>query len=79
MSSDPCKGIEHQLQPYLDRALTESEVGMIETHLGDCGYCAERYQFEARLRDRVKTVCCGEPVPAGLVDRVRLRARAQQT
>jgi hypothetical protein len=33
--------------------------------------------FEAKLRDTVKTVCCGDPVPEGLVERVRLHCRGQ--
>ena len=77
MSIDPCIGIESKLQPYLDRQLTGDEVTMIEEHLGRCGYCRERYHFEAQLRDTVKTVCCGDPVPADLVDRVRLAIRDQ--
>jgi PHP family Zn ribbon phosphoesterase len=50
---------------------------MIEQHLGTCAYCRERYHFEAQLRDTVKTVCCGDPVPEGLVERVRLHCRGQ--
>ena len=73
----PCKGVEHQLQAYLDRSLTPEEVAMIEVHLGQCDYCRERYHFEAQLRDTVRTVCCGDPVPGGLVDRVRLALRSQ--
>ena len=73
MSADPCRGAEHMLQPYLDRALTEAEVAKIDAHLRDCAYCHERYVFEARLREVVKDCCSGEPVPAGFVDRLRLR------
>ncbi len=77
MTLDPCKGAEHQLQAYLDRALTTAEISLIEVHLGECDYCRERYHFEAKLRDTVRTVCCGDPVPSGLVDRVRLAWRGQ--
>ena len=78
MSLDICRGVESNLQPYLDRQLTQDEVTMIEVHLGECAYCRERYHFEARLRDTVKTVCCGDPVPEGLVDRVRLHCRGER-
>lgn len=73
MSADPCQDAEHQLQPYLDRALTQGEVTTVELHLAECPYCSERYVFERRLRDQVKTCYSGEPVPAGFVDRLRLR------
>jgi anti-sigma factor (TIGR02949 family) len=75
MTTEPCKGVEHRLQAYLDRALTPDEVSRIEVHLGECEYCRQRYHFEAQLRDTVKTVCCGDPVPADLVARVRLALR----
>ena len=77
MTVDTCKGVEHQLQAYLDRSLTPDEVSMIEVHLGECDYCRTRYHFEAQLRETVKTVCCGDPVPSDLVDKVRLQLRAQ--
>ena len=78
MSMDPCAGVESKLQPYLDRQLTGDEVSMIEMHLGECEYCRERYHFEAQLRETVKTVCCGDPVPKDLVDKVRLQLRGQR-
>jgi anti-sigma factor (TIGR02949 family) len=77
VNADPCKGVELQLQAYLDRSLTPDEVSMIEVHLGECDYCRDRYHFEAQLRETVKTVCCGDPVPADLVDKVRLQIRTQ--
>jgi mycothiol system anti-sigma-R factor len=73
MSVDPCRGAEHLLQPYLDRALTEGEVATVESHLGECAYCNERYVFERQLREQVRHCCCEEPPPAGLVERLRLR------
>ncbi|HYX84425.1 MAG TPA: zf-HC2 domain-containing protein [Gaiellales bacterium] len=77
MSADPCRGAEHLMQPYLDRALTEVEVARIDEHLQTCGYCNERYVFERRLREVVKDCCCGDPVPSGFVDRLRLRCCGQ--
>ena len=73
--TDPCQGARARLQPYLDRTLTPDEVSMIEAHLRECSYCRDRYHFEAKLRDTVRTVCCGDPVPEGLVDRLRLHCR----
>lgn len=77
MSVDPCRGAETLLQPYLDRCLTETEVASIERHLESCPYCNDRYVFERRLRAQLKDCCCGEPAPAGLVERVRLRCHDQ--
>lgn len=72
-SVDACRGVEHMLQPYLDRALTEKEVATVESHLSECSYCNDRYVFESQLRATVKNCCCDEPTPEGFVDRLRLR------
>jgi anti-sigma factor (TIGR02949 family) len=72
VTDDPCKGAEHCLQPYLDRALTPDELSRIEQHLGECSYCNERYVFEAHLRDTVRRCCCTD-APVGLVERLRVR------
>ncbi len=45
----------------------------VEGHLAECAYCNDRYVFERRLRVQVKDCCCGDPAPAGLVDRLRTR------
>jgi anti-sigma factor (TIGR02949 family) len=75
--TDPCRGAESMLQPYLDRVLTESEAARVDEHLRDCEYCRERYVFERGLRTAVKRCCSDEPVPAGLVERLRRRCADQ--
>ena len=70
MSADPrsaeaCRGAEHMLQPYLDRALTEKEVSTVDIHLRECSYCNDRYVFERNLRATVKTCCCQDAAPDG--------------
>lgn len=77
MITDPCVGVEHLLQPYLDRALSEEEVRTVEQHLESCSYCNARYVFERELRETVRNCCCEEPAPPGLVDRLRLRCCGQ--
>ena len=47
---DPCVKCEEQLQPYLDRELTDAERAEAEGHLDNCSYCRKRYRFEEELR-----------------------------
>ena len=79
VSVDPCHGRRALLQPCLDRALTRGRGQPGSTvFLRDCDYCNERYIFEAQpARRSSRTVCCGDPVPADLVDRLRLRCCGQ--
>ena len=39
---DPCVKCEEQLQPYLDRELTDAERAEAEGHLDNCSYCRKR-------------------------------------
>jgi anti-sigma factor (TIGR02949 family) len=51
---DPCEQCEQQLQPFLDRDLTEEERLIAEEHLAGCEYCRKRYRFEEHLRRFVR-------------------------
>jgi anti-sigma factor RsiW len=64
-----CDWCEEVLQPYLDRALNETERAQAEKHLGDCEYCTSRYRFEEKLRRRVVLVMV-EPMEPALKQRL---------
>jgi mycothiol system anti-sigma-R factor len=66
---DPCDMCEEVMQPYLDRALSDSERAEAEEHLSKCGYCAKRYRFEESLRRFVRRVCA-EPMPPELKEKL---------
>jgi anti-sigma factor (TIGR02949 family) len=61
-----CEKCEEQLQPFLDRALSETERLEAEAHLAECGYCSKRYRFEVSLRGYVRSACCSEQMSAEL-------------
>jgi mycothiol system anti-sigma-R factor len=60
---DPCDMCEEMMQPFLDRALSDSERAEAEVHLEKCGYCARRYRFEESLRQFVRRVCTEQMPP----------------
>jgi anti-sigma factor (TIGR02949 family) len=66
MSDADCDKCEQLLQGYLDRDLTDDEVGVAEGHLDRCDYCRRRYRFEAQLRRYIRTTA-SERMPAGLM------------
>jgi len=66
---DPCDMCEEVMQPYLDRALSDSERAEAEAHLQQCGYCAKRYRFEESLRRFVRGAC-NEPMPPELKEKL---------
>jgi len=60
---DPCARCEEQLQPYLDRELTDAERAEAEGHLDNCSYCRKRYRFEEELRRFVRQAAVEEMPP----------------
>jgi anti-sigma factor RsiW len=62
---DWCEKCEELMQPFLDGALSPSEVAEAESHLEDCSWCAKRYRFEERLRHYVR-IATIEPMSAEL-------------
>jgi anti-sigma factor (TIGR02949 family) len=66
---DWCDKCEEQMQPYLDGALSETEVAAARRHLELCSWCAKRYRFEERLRHYVR-VAVSEPMSAELKARL---------
>lgn len=66
---DPCEKCEEMMQPFLDGALTPSEVAEAERHLAACSWCAKRYRFEERLRHYVR-VATSAPMPPELKARL---------
>lgn len=74
MSHGPCDACEELLQGYLDRELSDAELGQAEAHLEGCEYCRRRYRFEMSLRMYVRTTAV-ERMPAGLLQKLtELRA-----
>ncbi len=65
----PCEACEALLQGYLDRELSDAEVGQAEGHLDGCDYCRRRYRFERSLRMYVQTTAV-ERMPAGLLEKL---------
>ena len=64
-----CDKCEKEMQPYLDRELSDAERAEAERHLDGCDYCARRYRFEAQLRMFVRQVAA-EPMAPELKERL---------
>jgi anti-sigma factor (TIGR02949 family) len=64
-----CEKCEEEMQPYLDRDLSEAERAEAEAHLEGCSYCSRRYRFEVQLRRFVRQVA-DEPMTPDLKERL---------
>jgi anti-sigma factor (TIGR02949 family) len=64
-----CEKCEEEMQPYLDRDLSDAELAEAEAHLDGCSSCRRRYRFEAELRRFVRQVTV-EPMSPDLKERL---------
>lgn len=74
-----CRDCETALHPYIDRELTESEIGQVRLHLDACRGCLHLYQFEASIRRLVRVRCREQGAPAELRERVVQALRDAQS
>lgn len=77
MMIDPCLECEQMMQPFLDGALSESEVQEAESHLERCSWCAKRYRFEEQLRHYVRVAMSEQMSPELKAKLVALRTPLQ--
>jgi mycothiol system anti-sigma-R factor len=66
-----CEDCVRRLDQLVDKELSAPEVEEIHGHLGCCGDCTRRYQFQEGLKRLVKVSCSEERAPAALRERLR--------
>ena len=70
-----CEKSAAKMYSYLDREMTVVRRMRVKVHLRRCPPCADGFDFEERLKQRIRRDCREEPPPE-LYD--RLRAFLQQ-
>jgi len=65
-----CQDCVEQLNPYLDRELTEREIREVHVHLEYCPPCAKFFHFEDGVKRLVRRCCQGERAPDSLRQRL---------
>ena len=74
-----CQEAVAELYSYLDGALTEERLLVIQSHLQSCGDCDEAYDFEAELKMVIARRCSTEEVPESLRIRIMETLRISTT
>ena len=68
-----CDDCVRRLDQLVDKELSGPEVDEIHVHLGACGDCTRRYQFQEGLKRLVKVSYTDQRAPAALRDVLRQR------
>ena len=66
-----CDDCVRRLDELVDKELSGPEVEEIHVHLGACGDCTRRYQFQEGLKRLVKVSFTQERAPAALRELLR--------
>jgi mycothiol system anti-sigma-R factor len=70
-----CQDTLAKLQTFLDRELSEDEIGVVHYHLEQCPPCEKVFKFEQHLRRLVRVKCCADTAPEGLRDQILAKLR----
>jgi predicted anti-sigma-YlaC factor YlaD len=62
---------------WVDREREALPFAPVERHLDDCPECRDRARQIEQLVSVLRRGCCRTPVPAGLVERIRITIEAQ--
>lgn len=71
-----CEDAFARLDDYVDRELGAEDLERLRGHLQDCARCAPHFQFEQQVLDRVRGQVRRIRAPAGLLDGILARLRA---
>ncbi len=68
-----CREAVARLDDYLDRELSEAEMGRVREHLETCEACAGHFRAEEQLLQQVREKVRRIAVPGGLMERIQKR------
>lgn len=66
-----CSETLGELDRYLDDELDSGTIREMQGHLNGCVDCQQAFEFHAELRGLIRKAASDEPLPSGLLDRIR--------
>jgi mycothiol system anti-sigma-R factor len=73
---EDCRQTLTELQMFLDGELPQEHQQQVLDHLHECLECYHAYDFQAELKQIIAAKCANEPLPPGLLDRIKQSFRA---
>jgi mycothiol system anti-sigma-R factor len=61
------------LQLILDGEASNEQQDYFRSHMDLCGPCFKSYNLNMSIKELIKTRCCGDPVPQGLVEQIKMQ------
>jgi mycothiol system anti-sigma-R factor len=70
-STEECRQTLEELEQFLDGELADGQHQHVLDHLEKCMECYHAFDLQAELKQIVAKKCGHEPLPPGLLDRIR--------
>ena len=64
---------------FLDGELPQEQQQQVLDHLHECLECYHAYDFQAELKQIIAAKCANEPLPPGLLDRIKQTIRVRRS
>jgi mycothiol system anti-sigma-R factor len=61
------------LQLILDGEASTEQQDYFRSHMDLCSPCFKSYNLNMSIKELIKTRCCGDPVPQGLVEQIKIQ------
>lgn len=61
------------LQLILDGEASAEQQEYFRSHMDMCMPCFESYSLNMSIKELVKTRCCGDQLPQGLIEQIKMR------
>jgi mycothiol system anti-sigma-R factor len=61
------------LQLILDGEANEEQRSYFKVHMDKCIPCFKSYNVDMTIKELLKSKCCNDPVPSGLVDQIKMK------
>jgi len=76
LSEISCEEVLQEIEHFVDGELDPARSAHLAEHLGVCGSCLDRADFQRRLKEIVRVKCSGPaPTPERLLEKVRRAIR----
>jgi mycothiol system anti-sigma-R factor len=66
------------LQLILDGQATAEQQAYFKSHMDKCAPCFKSYDLDSTIKELLKTRCCGDSVPVGLVEQIKIQISQNQ-
>jgi mycothiol system anti-sigma-R factor len=69
--TDDCRETLEELERFLDGELVPQQREHVLAHLEKCIECYHAYDLQAELKQVIAVKCANEPLPPGLIERIK--------